>query len=454
MRLGLVFCMACAVPASDPGPQVASGVVDTASSDSRKNILLVVVDDLGVDRLEAFGAGDPELPATPTLDRLMDAGVAFDQTWSEPLCSPSRASILTGQQGHRYGLGTAVRYADTVDLPRSAETLAEALTDHDSAFIGKWHLTAGPDGVTAPTDQGFDMWTGSLGNLVTANSPTGAEQGYWDWERVVSGEIRQETGYATTVLADAAIEWLDGRTEPWLLVLSFHAGHAPYHAPPIELVAPDRPRPDGVPGRHSAMIEALDHELGRVLDALPEAERERTAVAWVGDNGTPDGVTGNIAKGTVYEAGVHVPMVVAVPGLAAGARTAALAHVVDLFPTLVELGSGAPSQEVLQGRSLVPCLEDPSGCAPRDRMVTASFTPNGLGASDSWQWAARGPRFKLMEAYHNTIHPEGMIAFFDLQGEGESVNLLDAPLSKEAAQAYAELEQEIREARVGLGDLN
>lgn len=454
MLVGLWILEACFTPAGRVHAPVGVEIVDTARPDTQRNLLLVVVDDLGVDRLPSYGATEPELPSTPTLDRLMDEGVTFEQTWSEPLCSPSRASMLTGQHGQRYGLGTAVRYADTVDLPLSAETLAEALPDHDSAFIGKWHLTAGPEGLTAPTDQGFDHWTGSLGNLVSSNSPEGLEQGYWDWERVVSGEIRRETGYATTVLADAAIDWLADRSDPWLLVLSFHAGHAPYHAPPIDLVAPDRPRPDGVPGRHSAMIEALDHELGRVVDAISEEQWLNTSVVWVGDNGTPDGVTGELAKGTVYEAGVHVPMVITGPGVAAGQRTQALAHVVDVFPTLVELGTGVSPQTVLDGRSLVDCLTNPDRCSPRDMMVTASFTPNGEGVSDSWQWAARGPRYKLMQAYHETVQPEGMVALFDMMSEGESVNLLDSPLSKEAETALGSLEHAVQEARVGLGQLN
>jgi len=376
-------------------PMVRGGTPDPA------NVLIVIADDLGVEMVQAYGVG-PSPPATPTLDALAAGGVLFRNAYSQPKCSPTRASMLTGRHPSRHGIGALVGEADLVALSLDEVTLPELLDlgtggAYAHAAFGKWHL--GSDlvgGNLAPNLAGFGHFDGTTCSL--SHQPS---KGYFDWHQVVDGAGTQVTTYNTTAIVDSAIAWLDATPEPWLCWVAFNAPHAPFHAPPDELHAVDLSQagpPEEDPRPHyAAAIEALDTELGRLLASLDTEVRERTSVVFVGDNGTPATVigepyAGNQGKGTLAQGGVHVPMIVDGPLVGApGGESEALVHVLDVYATVAELagldtGALLPGVE-LDAQSLVPYLTDPATPSARATVFAESFAPNTPGGPtlpDPW----------------------------------------------------------------------
>ncbi|MEQ1565760.1 MAG: sulfatase-like hydrolase/transferase [Myxococcota bacterium] len=359
------------------------------------NVLLVVLDDVGIGNVRAYGI-DPTAPPTPTLDRLAAEGLTFRHAWSEPVCSPSRAALLTGRHPRRSGVGWIVDTGDDDGfLPLAEVTLPEALSEawgpaYATSAIGKWHLAgpAAPAWTTHPLDQGFGWFEGPLGN--PSYSPG---RGYLSWDEDLNGEVAVRTGYLTAETTDDALARLTVMPEPWLLYVAYNAAHSPWIAPP------NGPEPvdDSPRGLYDATLVALDAELGRLLDGLEPELRARTTVIVVGDNGPPEQVVlppfdPRQAKSSVHELGVRVPLLVTGPAVAhPGATTDAWVHLIDIVPTVAELTGvplGGPDEALaldreervpLDGRSFLAVLADPS--APgHDRVYTEGFFPNGRDA--------------------------------------------------------------------------
>lgn len=387
------------------------------------NVLIVLVDDWGIDMHAAWGFPDASRPPTPTIDALIERGVRFENAWTMPVCSPTRATLLTGRYPWRTGLGWVVLRGDE-GLPADETTLPELLARaaaedlcprYATAAFGKWHLGRDP---RHPLESGFDHFAGTRGNL---NAP----ETYCRWLENTNGDVALCERYATSETVDDALAWIDGRQEPWLAYVAFHAGHWPWHLPPRELAPWDEPPPPapGCPphddlgpceevcdvswnatagtGRrfaYEAMIRALDVELGRLLAGIDLAT---TTVLLLGDNGTPAGVvlpplaaTADLpvrAKASVYRGGVAVPLVVAGASVAGPARTsAALVSVADLFATVAVL-CGVPSTE----------LERLAG----HELDALDF--GGVLRADS-----AGPRSRLFAEQYDRVHPEPRRPFY------------------------------------------
>ncbi|MEE8468333.1 MAG: sulfatase-like hydrolase/transferase, partial [Planctomycetota bacterium] len=290
------------------------------------NVLLVVLDDVGLDRVAAYGALD-DPPATPTLDRLIREGIRFDRCWSNPFCSATRATLITGRYGFRTGIGAALRDGDAGlgaeewTLPRVLRAATDGTTY--TAAIGKWHLGAGDGDLEHPRRSGFEHYAGCLNNL-RSQSP----RAYYQWTKVVDGEPRKVEGYLTTDTTDDALRAIEAAGErPWFVYLAYHAAHNPLHEPPAGLFEREL---EGTafthPAEfHKAMVEALDHELGRLLREMDPEVLARTTLLVVGDNGT-QGVANEPpwdrqrGKGTLFEGGIHVPLIVAGAGVGERAR--------------------------------------------------------------------------------------------------------------------------------------
>jgi len=350
----------------------------------RPNLVLIVADDLGVDLVGAYGEASAP-PCTPNVDALAQAGLLFRNAWANPTCSPTRATLLTGRYGFRTGVGNPMG----ANLALSERTLPELLDGYDSAAVGKWHL--GGNDPFHPQSSGFARYSGSLG---------GALADYFDWLKTENGVQWQTTTYATTDAADEAIDALQSMQEPWFLYLAFNAPHEPFHAPPTSLCsccANLGPNPSTV-ALGKAMVEAMDVEIGRVLSVVDAIDPD-AYVVFVGDNGSPRQLTQlpfrrNHAKGTLYEGGVNVPLIVRGPGVAAG-ECAALVSCTDLFATLAELAGAESSAE--DSVSMVPYFQ---GGIPslRDTVYAESFSPNGGPPYQSHVRAVREARYKLIRA--------------------------------------------------------
>ena len=190
------------------------------------NVLVVLIDDVGVDKLQLYGSD--LAPPTPTLDRLAAEGMRFDRAYAAPVCSPTRGILLTGNHPSRNELGWIVDTGNREGmLPLEAVTIPEALPDEwSNSAVGKWHL-AGPSAehyLDHPNLSGFDWYAGSPGN------PAYAGDGYYNWDRNENGVITESPVYMTTDTVDTALERIATLEEPWFVYVAFNAAHGPLSA--------------------------------------------------------------------------------------------------------------------------------------------------------------------------------------------------------------------------------
>jgi arylsulfatase A-like enzyme len=314
---------------------------------TKPNIVLVIADDFGVDASPCSPVG-AQKPRMPNLERLCASGVVFDNVWVNPVCTPTRATMLTG----KYGFRTNVRAVDDV-LSTSETSLQRALgaVGYATAVIGKWHVAGANPDPTHPNRMGVEFYSGFL---------SGTVRDYFNWNGVQQGQSFLSREYTTSAFTSKALEWTNTQTKPFFLWLAYNAPHAPFHLPPSSLVSTTlsgRPAEirDDPRAYYFAMLEAMDAELGRLLRGLPQ----NTVVMFVGDNGSPAQViqapfSRRTAKGSVAQGGVHVPLVVAGTGVTAR-REDALVNGTDLYATISELGGANPSSGV-DSLSFAPAL--------------------------------------------------------------------------------------------------
>lgn len=418
----------------------AALAMSAESAFAQENVLLIIADDLGIENVGAYDDLDMAgitPPPTPNIDALATSGVRFTRAWSNPVCSPTRAAIHTGRHAFRTGVGTAYVGTGALNpLELSEVTLPEVLepAGYATALVGKWHL--GPDGdqpigANSPNLAGWQRYAGGL---------LGALPDYYDWSKTQDGQTRATRKYATTDAVDEALAFIDSADQPWVVTVAFNAPHTPFHEPPRELHSQNldglNPFNDPVPF-YKAMIEAMDSEIGRLLSEIDSDDFERTWVIFIGDNGTPPAaVEGNLdinrIKGTVYERGVNVPLLVAGPGVEEpGRSSSALVHAVDLFSTIADIAGAAPSstnETRIDGVSFLPVLTVAGSNGAR----TTNFTEVFPGVDPLMgQAAIRNNRFKLVRTF-------GRDSLFDLFFDPtESVDLLKTGLPLTPVQASA-----------------
>lgn len=380
--------VATMITATDPSGAAASDTFEiniaNPTAATKPNILLIIADDLGQDSSAQY-ALSADLPDTPTLDGLAANGLVFENLWVNPTCSPTRSTLLTARYGERTNVltpGDPLPAGETIlhdFLDQAPET-----SDYVSALVGKWHLGGG---ATGPNNAGLDHFAGITG---------GGVGDYFDWTLNVNGTTSQSTTYATTELTDQAIDWIGAQSDPWFLWLAYNAPHTPYHLPPNTL------HPRTLSGDaadinansrdyYLAAIEAMDTEMGRLLGTLSAADLDNTVILFIGDNGTPSTVRDqsvfpNGAKGSLFEGGVRVPMIVSGAGVTrTGQRETALINGTDFFTTISQLAGGSTAA-IEDSQSFFGLLSD-ANAGSRDHIY--SETDDGF--------AVRGPRYKLVE---------------------------------------------------------
>ena len=392
-----------------------------------KNILLIIADDYGVDSSSLYNSTNSgPLPPTPNITSLANSGVVFRNAYANPVCSPTRSCILTGQHGFRTGVGDIVDMGTS--LTTAAFTLPEAFTNggvgHALAQFGKWHLASGPN-----TPRTVGGWTNYAGNLV------GAIANYTNWTKTVNGtSTAGNTNYATTDLVNDATNWISVRgTNAWFVWAAFNAPHTPFHTPPQNL-CPSYPINTLTNNRRKfeAMTEAMDTEMGRLLAAV---DRTNTHIIFIGDNGTLGSViaqpySASRGKDTLYEGGIHVPLIISGPSVVSPNRTNTTpVNAVDLFSTILELAGTSASAAVPSGvktdsQSLVPLLTGTNTIARR--AYSEVFGTNV--AANVGGRALRDDRYKLIR-FNN-----GMDEFYNLQTDPyELTNLFPAMTTEQRA---------------------
>ncbi len=425
--LALALCCLLALPAAAQAgvPRTRSGSAGaapaaTAPLPDRPNILLIVLDDVGVDLLDAYAESTAVRPCTPTIVALAASGVLFRNAWGSPTWSPTRAQILTGRHGFRTGNGVGINGfpQNVAGLPRAEVTLAEALLPqgYSTGVFGKWHLARGNFNPAEPLAQGFQWFEGSIdgtllkGEGTCPSCPPGCSSttlNYYRWVRSVNGVEVCDGRYATTANVDDALS-VTGTVlpEPWFLTMAFNAAHSPFHNPPQALcpgagcvcagpLATDAERA-------KASLEVADVEIGRLIATLHARSALPLMVFLIGDNGTAQPVAEATpggcfdparSKGTMYEGGINVPLIVSGPGVVPG-EVGALVCATDLFSTVAQLARSPlrPADSV----SLVPYLRGFRG-ELRACVFAEQFVPNGLPyAPTGFERAMRNARYKLI----------------------------------------------------------
>ena len=432
-----------------------------ASGGVLKNIVIVVIDDAGVERFSTFA--DPNFLAavaeTPNINALAASGVQFNNFWAYPVCSPFRASLLTGvgpwgPEGH--GVGTLPDVTSPYDSNRLKGLDAEQMNiahmlsaeGYRTEAFGKWHV-AGSAHVNGfkqhPIDSGFHLFDGGVANPTIKIEIPETVTGYSAWERCsgtsdipVTVTCQLETTYSTTYITDAGITCLQG-SEPFLCYVAHNAAHAPFHNPPPELQGTGPPFPSCTQNPstlkyeppencHKAMLQALDTELGRLIAAI---DFNDTTLFVVSDNGTPEGVADgpyppNHSKGTVYQGGLNTPLIVKGKAVtvAGGTTVDDIVQTTDIFATLAWIAKS--SETTSESVSLKRYLTDPEAAPQRTTVMVETFKPTGRqatpDATQRWLRTIADECYKLSWNFNPSP--------FDFAFTSEFFNLCDDPFEE------------------------
>jgi arylsulfatase A-like enzyme len=399
------------------------------------NFVVFLIDDLGATDLGCTGSRFYE---TPNIDRLSAAGMRLTTAYSAcTVCSPTRAALMTGKYparlritdfiaGHKRPFAKLLPPDWTMHLPLEETTLAERLkaAGYATAAVGKWHL-GGP--AYWPERQGFDA------NI--AGGHYGQPPSYFDPFGIQTLDNRRAGEYLTDRLTDEAVAWIESnRDRRFFLYFPHYTVHTPLQAKP-ELVekyqlkarTTEGPQKDA---RYAAMIESLDQSVGRVVDKLSEIGlRERTVIVFTSDNGGLLRATSNLGlrdgKGSVYEGGVRVPLIIDWPGVTKPGNTCEVPVITqDLFHTVIDIAglelnppdNGQPTTNNRDGLSLVPLLKG-GVSLPRDA-VYWHYPHYHIGGATPYG-AIRSGNYRLIEFFE-----DGRLELYNLQDDPlEQTNL-------------------------------
>ncbi len=339
---------------------LTSFAVPSQAASSKPNIVHIVADDLGWKDVGFNGCTDIK---TPNIDKLAAEGATFTQFYVEPMCTPTRACLMTGRYPFRYGLQTAVipSVAD-YGLDTTEWLMPQCLKEagYETAIIGKWHL-GHADKKYWPNQRGFDYQYGPM--IGELDYFTHEEHGVLDWFR--DGEPLKEEGYTTTLLGKDAARLIAEHdpSKPLYLYLAFNAPHTPYEAPQ-EYIDRYKDIKDPTRRTYAGMVACLDDEIGRVVAALDKkGMRKNTIILFHSDNGGTrnalfTGVMTDVSKikipcdngpyregkGMLYEGGTRVCALANWPGHIKEQRVDGMMHAVDLYPTLAALAGASTAK--------------------------------------------------------------------------------------------------------------
>lgn len=386
--------------ASSTEPVIITPETPSDTSTSKPNILLIIADDQGLDASAQYSYSS-DIPNTPTLNALAEQGIVFDNVWATPACTTTRGTIITGQHGVNSGIDhvPAIMSTDTQTLQRYIKSKAVS-SDYQTAVIGKWHLGGSNPDLAHPIESGVDYYAGTIAGTI---------DDYYKWQLTQNGIINDSSEYHTIKITDLAIDWLSEEKQqdnPWFLWLAYVAPHSPFHLPPEHLH--NRNMLTGTEADvnankrdyYLAAIEAMDSEIGRLLDSMSAEERENTLILYVGDNGTPEAVIDssvfepNHSKGSLYEGGIRVPMIASGYGVnRENEREMSLVNTTDLFASIANIAGNSISQinDSYDFTRLFSNSSTTSSSALR-QVNYSEFVSN-----DMTGWAVRNEQYKLIE---------------------------------------------------------
>lgn len=352
------------------------------------NVLVILIDDVGIDAIGTYGL-HPTAPVTPTFDALASEGLLFRNAFGQPVCSPTRSTMMTGHFPSQTGVGVQIPFRKPDHSHGTWSPILKMLPDHLPAryakyAVGKWHLDSEDN--ASPVSRGFDSYRGYVHNL----------QDHYEYESTIADargeQIVTVRRWSTSQEIDDALELIQSTPEdkPWFLWLGLHAAHSPWQAPPDHLHkygdltgASDRVL-------FRAMIQSVDTEIARLLNGIGPEVLARTTVIVAGDNGTAiqmqeAPVVSRGGKKQLYDGGTRVPLVIRSPYVTApGREVNALVGLIDLHQTVLDLtfSKRAPATDSI---SLVPYFRDSSARAQRDWVHARLHLPNGIDGEVEYQ---------------------------------------------------------------------
>lgn len=390
-----------------------AGTAQAAAPAAKPNILYVVVDDMAWKDAGFHGSDIP----TPNLDRLAKDGAQLEQFYTQPMCTPTRAALMTGRYPMRYGLQTGViPGAGTYGLPTDEYLLPQALHDagYRTALVGKWHLGHAKTEFW-PRQRGFDYFYGALVGEIDHFKH--ASHGVPDWYR--DNWPVEEEGFDNTLFANDAVRLIESYDDdaPFFLYLAFTAPHTPFQAPQEYL---DRLNwiEDENRRAYAAMISVVDDGVGKVLAALEKRGlRENTLIVFHSDNGGvrssmfagDSAVAGSLpadngpyrdGKGTLYEGGTRVIAFANWPGRIKPGVVDQMIHVTDMYPTIMQLvGSEPTKNKPFDGMDVWTTIAE-GAPSPRNEIVYNVDPMAGAVRQGDWKlvWkAALPPQVELFD---------------------------------------------------------
>lgn len=416
---------------------------------AQRNVVLIIADDLGLEYC-GFYEQHGDTVIMPNVRSLLAKGIRFTRAWSNPLCSPTRAGILTGRYSFRTGIGDAVGGQSSNTLDTSEITIPRLLNTYNpqgisKANIGKWHLhnPMPQSNFTIPTKMGYDYYEGNF---------SGTLPNYYAWNKFKNGINAPCSTYATIETTNNAIDWVKSipANTPVFLWLAYNAPHTPFNLPPSNLHSYSNLKGNAqdtaisVVPYYKAMCEALDREIGRFFDSLKAINRfDSTDFIFIGDNGSDARVYQGTtrAKGSVYQDGISVPFIISGPSVINPGRVSnALINTQDIFATVLELfgftkwKDAIPASKPVDSKSLIPIIRQEKENI-RDWVFTEVFknTPAQFDGK-----TMRNEKFKLID------FDNGSQKFFNLINDPDEKNdLLLKVLTPIEQDNYAYLCQEM-----------
>lgn len=398
--------------------------------ETKPNILLIIADDMGKDATNGYNEGNIK-PNTPNIDKIRNDGLTFNNYWTNPTCSPTRSAIITGKYGYRTGVKWAGDELSTSETILHDYINQETNNAYATAIVGKWHLSSNNN--FDPEILGMDYYAGLN---------RGSVQDYYEWRFIENGSSNLNNGYVTEVFTDLAKDWISNQTKPWFLWLAYNAPHTPFHAPPSNMHTQGN-LPDYVDGvdaipYYMAAIEAMDYQIGELLESMTEEERNNTIIIFVGDNGTPNQVAqspfaNSTAKGSLYQGGINVPMFISGKGVTRAGSDDNLITNTDLFATIGQL-AGSTNTAMHDSKSFKSLLT--TAGTHRD----FQYTEMNNGRDDIW--AISNGKYKLI------VNVDGSEEFYDLTNDAyENNNLENGNLTNEQITAKTALQTELMNIR-------
>ncbi|QZE15225.1 sulfatase-like hydrolase/transferase [Halosquirtibacter laminarini] len=404
--------MTCLTKISSTALGAMLALTVNAKKSDRPNIIFILLDDMGKEWVENFGADDIK---TPNIDKLANSGIKFTNTYSMPQCTPSRVTLLTGQYPFNHGWvnhydvprwGHGVHF-DVSKNPSYAKSLTQA--GYKTCAAGKWQLNdfrLEPDAMVDVGFQEYCMWTGAEGggDLIKTG------QRYWNpYIHTKKGSKTYKDKFGEDVFSDFIIDFMaKNKKEPMMVYYPMCLPHGPLTTTPLE---PDAPKKE----KHKAMVRYADHILGKIVNAVDSLGlRENTIIFWTTDNGTSGNIIGHIhgrpvrgGKTCLSENGINAPLIVSAPGMIKPNQVSdELIDFTDMMPTFCDLaGASMDRNYSYDGYSFAPILKGETSETEREWIV-ALGSHGGYFEQDrvvnSYEYRDRAIRNKRYKAYVDT----------------------------------------------------